>query len=117
VKEFSVLSSHFYGCLQNPEIIPLIQTLFLEPARSHSEPTRGKRGEELLDRDCLMSCSIVMVENPIGPKFQPLSMHIIMQSLQYFHIISMVHCLALWNEFKVNNALDTEESDEHSLHL
>jgi hypothetical protein len=33
------------------------------------------------------------------------------------HIMSLVDCLALWNEFKVNNTLDIEESDEHFLHL
>jgi hypothetical protein len=27
------------------------------------------------------------------------------------------YCLALWNEFKENNTLDIEESDEHYLHL
>jgi hypothetical protein len=29
----------------------------------------------------------------------------------------LVDCLAFWNEFKVNNILDIEESDEHCLHL
>jgi hypothetical protein len=32
----------FFGCLQYPEIfVPLRQTLFLETARSHSEPNEG----------------------------------------------------------------------------
>jgi hypothetical protein len=35
--------SHFYGCLKNPEIVPLRQTLFLETARRHSEPNQGNR--------------------------------------------------------------------------
>jgi hypothetical protein len=30
---------------------------------------------------------------------------------------SLVECSALWNEFKVNNTLDIQESDEHCLHL
>jgi len=35
---------HFFGCLQYPEIfIPLRQTLFLEIARTHSEPNQGNR--------------------------------------------------------------------------
>jgi hypothetical protein len=46
---------------------------------------------KLLDRECLVSWSIVMVENPIdGPKFRPLSMHSFMKPLQYLHIISLV---------------------------
>jgi len=33
-------------------------------------------GQKLLDRECLVSWSIVMVENPIvGPKFRPFSVH------------------------------------------
>jgi hypothetical protein len=45
-----------------------------------------------------------MVENPIiGPKFRP--------------FLSLVDCLALWNEFEVNNAIDTEKNAEHCLHL
>jgi len=35
-------SSHFFGCLQYREIfIPLRKSLFLETARSHSEPNQG----------------------------------------------------------------------------
>jgi hypothetical protein len=34
----------FFGCIQYPEMfIPLRQTLFLETARSHSEPNQGNR--------------------------------------------------------------------------
>jgi hypothetical protein len=33
-----------------------------------------------------------------------------MWPLRYFHITIFTDCLALWNEFKVNNI---EESDEH----
>jgi adenosyl cobinamide kinase/adenosyl cobinamide phosphate guanylyltransferase len=29
----------------------------------------------------------------------------------------LIDCLALWNEFKVNNTLDIKESNEHCLHL
>jgi hypothetical protein len=53
-----------------------------------------------------------MVENPIaGSKFRLFSSH---RPLQYFHIqvISLAVCLGLWNEFKVRNTLDMEESDE-----
>jgi hypothetical protein len=32
-----------------------------------------------------------------------------------FKITSLVDCLALWNEFKVNDALDIEESDERCI--
>jgi hypothetical protein len=32
-------------------------------------------------------------------------------------IISSVDCLALRNEFKVNNTIEIEESDEQCLHL
>jgi hypothetical protein len=72
---------------QCPEIVvPLRQTLFLEMATSYSETNRGIwwifhfgnlfLGQKLLDRECLMSWSIVMVENPIvGPKFRPFSVH------------------------------------------
>jgi hypothetical protein len=38
VEELSV-PSHFFGCLQYPEVIvPLRQILFLETARNHLEP-------------------------------------------------------------------------------
>jgi hypothetical protein len=33
------------------------------------------------------------------------------------HIISLVDCLVLWNEFRVNSTLNIEESDERYLHL
>jgi hypothetical protein len=29
----------------------------------------------------------------------------------------LVDCSAVWNEFKVNNTLEFEESDEHCLYL
>jgi len=59
-----------------------------------------------------------MVENPIiGPKVRPFSTHSFMKPLHYFHIISLVDFLVLWNEFKVNNTHDIEENDEHCLHL
>jgi hypothetical protein len=58
-----------------------------------------------------------MVENPItGPKFRPFSVHSFILLLQYFHIMSLIDCLAFWNEFKVNSSLNIEESDEHRLH-
>jgi len=57
-----------------------------------------------------------MVKNPIvGPKLRHFSMHRIMKLLQYSHIISLVDCFASWNEFKVNNTIDINESDEHCL--
>jgi len=38
------LSSHIFWCHKYPEIFkPLSQTLFLETARSHSEPNHGDR--------------------------------------------------------------------------
>jgi len=44
VEQFSVLLSHFFGCLQYPEIFtPLRQTLFLETAKNYSEPNQGNR--------------------------------------------------------------------------
>jgi hypothetical protein len=44
VEELSVPLSTFFGCLQCPKIfVPLRHTLFLERARSHSEPNQGKR--------------------------------------------------------------------------
>jgi len=47
-------------------------------------------GQKLLDRESLVSCSTVMVKNPIsGPKFRTLSMNSFMYLLQYFHIISL----------------------------
>jgi hypothetical protein len=74
-------------------------------------------GQKLLDRERLVSWSIVMVENPIvGSKFRPFSTHSLTKAIQYFHIISLVECLALWNEFKVNNTLDIKQSDEQCLH-
>jgi hypothetical protein len=73
---------------------------------------------KLLDTGRLVSWSIVMVVNPItGPNFRPFSTHSFTSPLQYFHIISLVDCLALWNEFKVNNILDIKESEGHCLHL
>jgi len=42
------------------------------------------------DRECLVSWSIVMVENPIiGPKFRPFSTYSFMYQLHFFHIISL----------------------------
>jgi hypothetical protein len=59
-----------------------------------------------------------MVENPIvGSKFRPFYMYNFISSLQYFHTISLVDCLATWNEFKLNNAIRIEGSVEHCLHL
>jgi hypothetical protein len=29
----------------------------------------------------------------------------------------LIDCLALWDEFKINNTFNIEESDEHCLHL
>jgi hypothetical protein len=104
-----------------------MQTLFLETTGSNMEPIRRIRcvfnfsnqffGQKLLDRECLTSWSIVMVENPTAEaKFRPFStqFHV---TTSIFHIISLVDCLALWNEFKVNNTFDIKESDHHCLHL
>jgi len=33
------------------------------------------------------------------------------------YIVSLIDCLASWNEFKVNNTLNIEESDRQLLHL
>jgi len=63
-------------CLQYTEIfVPSRQILFLETAKSHSEPNQGKwwmfhfsnrfLGQELFDREHLVSWSIVMMKNPI----------------------------------------------------
>jgi hypothetical protein len=105
--------------LQCPVIfVPLRQTLFFETEVIRSQ-IRGIGwvfhfrnrflGQKLLDRERLMSWSIVMAENPIGgPKFRPFSTHNFAWPLQYFHIISLADCLALWNEFKVNSTLDIE---------
>jgi len=74
-------------CHQYPEIfIPLSQTLFLERARGHSEPNQEYGGysisvinfldQKLLDRECLVSCSIFVVESPVvGSKFRTLATH------------------------------------------
>jgi hypothetical protein len=63
-------------------------------------------GQKLLDREHLVSWSTVTVDNPFtGPKFR-----------HNFHI-SLIDCLPLLNEFKVNNTLDIKESDEHCLYL
>jgi hypothetical protein len=52
--------------------------------------------QKLLDRERLVSGSIVMVENPIvGPKFRPFSTHRFMSLLQNFHTISLVDCSAM----------------------
>jgi len=59
-----------------------------------------------------------MVGNPIvGPNFRPFSVQSFKQSRQYFHTVSLIDCLALWDEFKINNTFNIEESDEHCLHL
>jgi hypothetical protein len=104
VEQLTELQSHFCECLQYPEIVPLRETLFWkQPQVIHSQ-VKGSEwvfhsnnrflGQELLDRERLVRCSIVMVENPVdGPKC----------GLQYFHIISLDDCFALWNEFKVNS--------------
>jgi hypothetical protein len=47
-------------------------------------------GQKLLDREHLVSRSIVILENPIvRPKFRPFSMHSFIYPLHYFHIISL----------------------------
>jgi hypothetical protein len=74
--------------------------------------------QKLLERKRLVSWSIVMLENLIvGQKITPFPTHSFMKPLLFFHILSLIECLALWNEFKVNSALDIEESDEHYLDL
>jgi hypothetical protein len=102
-------ASYFFWDFQCPEIfIPLRQALLLETARSHVEQNQRNGsmfhysnwflGQKLLDRECLVGCNIVMVENPItGPKFRPFSTYSFMWPLHYFHIISLADCLALWN--------------------
>jgi hypothetical protein len=125
-----VPSSHFFfGCLQYPKIIvPSQQTLFLETTKVIRKQMKGTvwvfhfsdrfLGQKLLDRTHLMSWNVVMVENPIvGTKFRHFYNHNFVQTLQYFHILSLVDCLASWNGFKVNNNRDIEESDEHYLLL
>jgi len=51
-----------------------------------------------------------MENGNVGLKFRPFSMY-------GFNIISLVDCLALWNEFEENNTLDIEDSNEHHLQL
>jgi hypothetical protein len=46
-----------------------------------------------------------------------MEMSLLYSQLHYFHIISFVDCLALWNECKVNSTLDIEEGNEYCLHL
>jgi hypothetical protein len=80
--------------------------------------SNGFLGHKLLDRELLVSWSIVMVENPIvGPNFRPFSTYSFTIQLQYLHIISLVDCLALWNEFKVNRTRDIEEGDKYCHYL
>jgi len=78
----------FFGCLQYPEIfIPLRQTLFCkQPEVIWRSQITGKGwmfhfsnsflGHKPLDRECLMSWSSVMVENPnVELNFRPFSIH------------------------------------------
>jgi hypothetical protein len=75
-------------------------------------------GHKLLHREHVVNWNTVMVETPIiGAKFRTFSSAQLHVSLQYFHIISFTDSLALCNEFKGNNTLHIEESDEHCLHL
>jgi hypothetical protein len=54
-------------------------------------------GQKLFEREHLVIWSIIIVENPIiGPKFWTFSTYSFMYLLQYFHIVSLVNCLALW---------------------
>jgi ABC-type bacteriocin/lantibiotic exporter with double-glycine peptidase domain len=71
--------------------VPLSQTLFMETARSHLEPTQKNR--------------------------MTFFTHTFNLPLNYFNKVSLGDCLALWNEFKVNTVLDIKESDEHFRHL
>jgi hypothetical protein len=57
VEQLSVPSSHFFGCLQYPEIFV--------PLCGCSISVNCFLGQKLLDRERLVSCNIVMVENPI----------------------------------------------------
>jgi hypothetical protein len=84
VEQLSVLMSHFFGCLQYPEIfVTLRQALLLETEDVRSQ-IRGIGwvvhfsnrffDQKQLDRERLVSWSTVMVENPIvGAKFRPFS--------------------------------------------
>jgi hypothetical protein len=74
-------------------------------------------GQKVLDRERLVSWSIVMVANPIvGPKFRPF-LYAQLHMLQHFHVTGTVHCLTFWNELKVKNTLHIEESDDDYLHF
>jgi histone deacetylase complex regulatory component SIN3 len=74
---------HTFLCLQYLEIfVPLRQTLFLETARSQLEGEQGGCsisiidlfGQKLIDRERLVSRSIVIMKNSnVGPKFRLLS--------------------------------------------
>jgi hypothetical protein len=92
-------------CSQKPSVVTLnifVNTIWQKP----------------FSRECLVSWSIIMVENPaVRPKSRPFSKHSYTLPLHHVHIISSVHCFSLWNEFKLNRILGIEESDEHCLHL
>jgi hypothetical protein len=87
VEQLSVPSSYFLEVFQYPEIfVTLRQTLYLKTAQVISSQMRvtglmfhsSNRflDQKLLDRERCMSCSTVMVENPIaGPKFRPFSVY------------------------------------------
>jgi hypothetical protein len=71
----------------------------LETAKVIQSKIRGTRwvfhfsnwflGQKLLDREHLVSCCIVMVENPIvGPQFKPFSTHVTV-SLSKFSCIAI----------------------------
>jgi len=98
-----------WNVFQYPEIfVPLRHNLFLEMPQIFRNQIRGIGwmfhfsnrflGQKLLDRERLVSWSIVMVENPIvGPKFRPIHAQL--------HVTSSVFIP------------DTEESDEHCRNL
>jgi len=117
------------GILQYPKLfVPLSQILFLETARSHSEPYKGNRmgvpfQQPIFGPETAWQKAPCKLEHchgeeaNLGPNFRPFSTYSFTIQLQYLHIISLVDCLALWNEFKVNRTRDIEEGDKYCHYL
>jgi hypothetical protein len=108
-EQLSVLSSHFFWDIFNilKSLIPLRHTLFLEIARSYSEPIQGNRVNffsviDLWVINCLTESSLWTAAlswcriQSLGQN-SSLFLCIVHVTASKFHIISLVDRLALWD--------------------
>jgi hypothetical protein len=74
-------------------------------------------GEKLTNEECSVIGCIAVVENPIlrALQIRSVSPNVLPQTPQNFAVKLCVDCLALGDEFAMNNAVGVEKQDEHGL--